>query len=51
MKIIQWLLLVSLVIFTASLPGSDDLVFFDLSDGNGALFANVLCDITVLCIS
>ncbi len=32
---IQWLLLVFLVIFNASLPGSDDFVLFDLLDGNG----------------
>ncbi len=45
---IQWLLLVLLVIFSASLPGSDDFVLFDSLDGNGALFANVLCNIPVL---
>ncbi len=40
-----------LVIFSASLSGSDDFVLFDSLDGNGALFANVLYDIPVLCIS
>ncbi len=35
------------VIYSASLSGSDDLAL----DGNGALFANVLCKITVLHIS
>ncbi len=34
-----------------SLPGSDDFVLFYLLDGNGALFAYVLCDIPVLHIS
>ncbi len=29
-----------------SLLGSDDFVLFDLLEGNGALFANVLCDIS-----
>ncbi len=48
---IQWLLLVFLVIFSGSLPGSDDLVLFDSLDGNDASFVNVLCDIPVLCIS
>ncbi len=38
---IQWLFLVFLVIFSASLSGSDDFVLFDSLDGNGALFANV----------
>ncbi len=42
----QWLLLVFLVIFSASLSGSDDFILFDSFDGNNALFANVLCDIT-----
>ncbi len=31
-----------------SLPGSDYFVLFDLLDGNGALFAYVLCDIPFL---
>ncbi len=48
---IQWLLLLFLVIFCASLSGSDDFVLVDSLDGNGALFANVLCDIPVLRIS
>ncbi len=43
---IQWLLLVFLEIFSASLSGSEYFVLFD-SDGNGALFSNVLCDISV----
>ncbi len=47
---IQWLLLVFLVLFSASLPGSDHFVLFDL-DGNGALFENVLCDIPFLRIN
>jgi len=46
---LKWLLLQQLpfflVIFSASLSGSDDFAFFDLLDGNSALFANVLCDI------
>jgi len=37
-----------LVIFSASLTGSDDFVLSDSLDGNGALFAYVLCDIPVL---
>ncbi len=45
---IQWLLLLFLLIFSVSLSGSDDFVLFDLLDGNGALFANVLCDIAIL---
>ncbi len=48
---IQWLLLLFLVIFSASLSGSDEFVLFDSLDGNGALFTNVLCDIPVLRIS
>ncbi len=41
-----------LVIFSATVfQGSDDFVLFDSLDGNGALFANVLCDIPVLHIS
>ncbi len=40
-----------LVIFSASLPGSDDFVLFDSLDGNSAVFAYVLCDITILRIS
>ncbi len=32
-----------LVIFSGSLPGSDDLVLFDSLDGNDASFVNVLC--------
>ncbi len=47
---ILWLLLVFVVLFSASLPGSDHFVLFDL-DGNGALFENVLCDIPVLRIN
>ncbi len=47
---IQWVLLLFLVIFSASLSESDDFVLFDSLDENGALFANVLCDIPVLCI-
>ncbi len=46
---IQWLLIYFLWYF--SLPGSDDFVLFDSLDGNGALFAYVLCDIPVLRIS
>ncbi len=35
-----------LVIFSATVfQGSDEFVLFDSLDGNGALFANVLCDI------
>ncbi len=49
--IIQWLLLVFFVIFSASLSGRDDFVLFESSDGNGAFFANVLGDIPVLHIS
>ncbi len=48
---IQWLLLFFFEIFSASLSGSDDFVLFDSLDGNGALFANVLCNIPVLRIS
>ncbi len=33
---INWLLALFLVIFSASLSGSDDFVLFDLSDGNCA---------------
>ncbi len=50
MKIIEWkkwLLLLFLVIFSASLSGSDYFVFFDTLDGNGAL-SHVLCNIPVL---
>ncbi len=36
------------MIFSASLSGNYDFVIFDLLDGNGALFANVLRDIPVL---
>ncbi len=36
-----------LVIFNASLSGSDDFVLFESSDGNAALFANVLCDFLI----
>ncbi len=39
------------MIFSASLPGSDDFVLFDLLDVNSALFADVLYDISVLRIS
>ncbi len=42
MKIIQWLLLLFLVIFSASLSESDHFVLFDSFNGKGALFANVL---------
>ncbi len=49
--IIQWLLVVFLVIFSASLSGSNAFVLMDSLDGNGALFANVLCDIPVLHIN
>ncbi len=38
-------------IYRASLSISDDVVIFDSLDGNGALFANVLCEIPVLHIS
>ncbi len=38
-------------IYSASLSGSDDFVLSDSLDGNGALFANVLCKIPVLRIS
>ncbi len=51
MKIIIVASPIFLVIFSASLSGSDDFVLFDSLDGNGALFAYVLCDIPVLCIS
>ncbi len=39
-----------LVIFTASLSGSDNFVHFDSFDGN-CLFANILCNIPILRIS
>ncbi len=51
MKMIIFSGIVFLVIFSASLPGGDDFILFDSSDGNSVLFANVLCDIQVLCTS
>ncbi len=39
------------MIFSGSLSGSDNFVLVDSLDGNGALFANVLCNIPVLRIS
>ncbi len=45
---IQWLLLLFLVIFSASLSESDDFVLFDSLDGNAALFTNILCNIPIL---
>ncbi len=39
---VQWLLLVLLEIFRASLLGSDGSVLLDSLDGNSALFANIV---------
>ncbi len=45
---IQWLLLLFLVVFSASLSGRDDFDLFDSLDENSVLFANALCDIPIL---
>ncbi len=39
------------MIFSDSLSESNDFVLFDLLDGNGALFANVSCNIPILRIA
>jgi len=38
-------------IFGAGFPGINDCVILATWDGNGAGFANVLCDIPILCLS
>ncbi len=48
---VQCILLLFLVIYSVGLSGSADFVLFDSLDGKRYLFANVKCDITVLCIS
>ncbi len=39
------------MIFSASESGREDFVLFNALDGGGALFANVLCDNPILCMS
>ncbi len=44
-------ILICPTVYSASVSVSDDFVLFDSLDWNGALFANVLCEIPVLRIS